>query len=62
MYHQCQYKKCLWEVMRTERFVFCMFPCCIEGKPTDPDQEQPDPPGAEPESVPTDIQQDIRPP
>lgn len=48
--------------MRTERFVFCMFPCCIEGKPTDPDQEQPDPPGAEPESVPTDIQQDIRPP
>ena len=51
MYHQCEYTKCVWEVMRTERFILCMFSHCIEGKPPDPEQKQPDPPGTMPDAT-----------
>lgn len=54
MYRQCQYKKCIWEVMRTEKFILCTFPNCIEGKPPDSSGEQIFLPIAEPHIIPDD--------
>ena len=50
MYHKCQEIKCLWEVYRDKHIILCFFPYCIYNKLPDPDQEQTDPPGTEPDT------------
>lgn len=35
MYEKCRYERCVWEVLRSERTILCMFHHCVEGRPAD---------------------------